>query len=153
MSTNFDLDQLDRQIVRLLQTDGRRPFREIARELDISEKTVRARIKRLQDAEALRFLAMIDPGALGNSVLWAGLIQAAPGYHDELVAALVALPEVGYVATTFGRTELIIEVTCRTNADAYDFFNNRLRSLEGVIAVEANMLLKVHKYKYDSEYI
>ena len=39
------LDHVDREILRQLQTDGRRPFREIARELGVSEATVRARVR------------------------------------------------------------------------------------------------------------
>jgi predicted transcriptional regulator len=46
------LDDVDREIVRQLQQDGRRSYREMARSMDVSEGTVRWRVKRLQDTGA-----------------------------------------------------------------------------------------------------
>jgi Lrp/AsnC family transcriptional regulator for asnA, asnC and gidA len=147
------IDQLDRDIMRLLQEDGRKSFREIARQLETSEGTVRARVRRLKDAEVLRFLALVDPSALGQSMLVVVLVHLHPGQHDEVVAALVDLPEVGYVATTFGRCDLILEVLATSSEEAWHFVNYQLRTLSGVASVEPTTILKVHKYKYEPNFI
>lgn len=52
------LDHLDRAILHQLEEDGRRAFREIARVVGTSEATVRARVKRMQDLEILRIVAL-----------------------------------------------------------------------------------------------
>jgi Lrp/AsnC family transcriptional regulator for asnA, asnC and gidA len=43
-ATKVTLDQLDRKIINELQTDGRRPYTEIAKRLGVSEATVRKRV-------------------------------------------------------------------------------------------------------------
>ena len=38
------LDEIDRRVIKILQVDGRRPNTEIARELKVSETTIRKRV-------------------------------------------------------------------------------------------------------------
>ena len=46
-------DKLNQQIIDMLESDGRLPFKEIAKALDISEGTVRNRVNRMKDAGVL----------------------------------------------------------------------------------------------------
>ena len=61
------LDQTDAAIVEQLYESPRMAFREIARRLDISEATVRTRVRRLQDTQVLRFTAFVDPQVLATA--------------------------------------------------------------------------------------
>ena len=81
MATEEPLDHLDREILRNLQEDGRRAFREIARSLGVSEATVRTRFRRLQDSGILRILAFADPFRLGGSVLALVLLRVQADAH------------------------------------------------------------------------
>src|SRR5262249_48097436 len=58
-------DILDRQIITLLRSDGRRSNREIARRLDVPEATVRYRVRRLTESGVLKISASVDPEHLG----------------------------------------------------------------------------------------
>jgi Lrp/AsnC family transcriptional regulator for asnA, asnC and gidA len=60
------LDQIDQQIIAALAKDGRMSFREIARQLDVSEGTVRVRMGRLQDENLIRVTLVGSPLALGS---------------------------------------------------------------------------------------
>ena len=66
MQTEFD--DTDRAILRALQEDGRRSFRAIARGVGVSEGTVRTRVRRIEEAGALRILAFVDPSPWGAFV-------------------------------------------------------------------------------------
>ena len=55
------LDEVDRQIVAVLQRDGRTSNVEIARELGLAEGTVRKRYERLVARGVLRMAAVVDP--------------------------------------------------------------------------------------------
>jgi Lrp/AsnC family transcriptional regulator, regulator for asnA, asnC and gidA len=50
-------DTLDRKIIRMQNKDGRCSSLEIARQLDVSEGTVRNRLKKMSDAGLLRIPA------------------------------------------------------------------------------------------------
>jgi Lrp/AsnC family transcriptional regulator for asnA, asnC and gidA len=142
------IDDLDRNIVAELQEDGRRPFREIARHLGVSERTIRNRTKHLQDAGILRILAFADPYKVGHSVLALVLLRVEALAHDQLVDAITAYPEVTYVSSLIGRADIYVQVICRDNEHLWELVNKRLRRLEGVIETETMMEMKVHKFIY-----
>ncbi len=72
------LDDIDRGILRLLQGDGRMPYRQIARELGVSEGTVRIRTGRMQESGVLNIVAIADPFRLGYRVLAFLLVGSNP---------------------------------------------------------------------------
>jgi DNA-binding Lrp family transcriptional regulator len=43
-NTPIELDEIDQRIIDLLRQDGRQPYRALARELDLTESMVRARV-------------------------------------------------------------------------------------------------------------
>ena len=45
----MSLDQMDLRIIRSLNQNGRKPFKTIAEELDVSDATIRKRVKRMLD--------------------------------------------------------------------------------------------------------
>ena len=63
--TQVELDGIDHQIIGLLREDGRLPYRAIARELGLTEATVRARVKRLEESDTMRVVAVSDIEAAG----------------------------------------------------------------------------------------
>ena len=78
------LDAVDRQILRLLQDDGRRPNADLARALGISEPTVRKRLDRLRDSGVLHIIGLLDPAATGFPVdVFVG-IKASHGHARDV---------------------------------------------------------------------
>ena len=59
------MDELDLSILAALQTDGRRPFTDIAQNLGVSEGTVRNRVSKLIEQQVLHIVGLVDPNSLG----------------------------------------------------------------------------------------
>jgi Lrp/AsnC family transcriptional regulator for asnA, asnC and gidA len=74
--------------------DGRRPFRVIARALDVPESTVRFRANRLLREGVLNIVAMASPQRLGYEILAVILLRVRPEAHAHVVEQLLAVPEV-----------------------------------------------------------
>ena len=142
------LDDIDRAIVRELQEDGRRTFREIGRKLDLSERTIRTRVRRMQDDGVLRILAFADPYRVGDSVLAMVLVRVATGEHDRIVETLAAWPEGSYISSLLGRSDIYIQLVCRNNDALWSLVNERLRAIDGVMDTETSLEVKVHKFVY-----
>ncbi|MFM9125403.1 MAG: Lrp/AsnC family transcriptional regulator, partial [Actinomycetota bacterium] len=51
MALEIPLDATDEAILRALQEDGRRSYRSVARDVGVSEGTVRARVRKLEQRE------------------------------------------------------------------------------------------------------
>ena len=55
------MDKLNKNIIEILKSDGRIPNAEIARNLGVSEGTIRRRIKIMIDEKVLNVYAVPDP--------------------------------------------------------------------------------------------
>jgi Lrp/AsnC family transcriptional regulator for asnA, asnC and gidA len=146
--SSYALDDLDRNIMRELEQDGRKALREIGRNLGTSEATVRARVKRLQDLNILRIVAFADPETLGRTQLGIVFLEVEPSMHQDVVDAVSALPEVTYVSTILGRADLCVEVLSADNSALWTVLNEKIGRLPGVRRMETSTVLKVHKLRY-----
>ena len=57
-------DQLNRAIIKMLQEDGRLPYKDIATALNVSEGTIRNRVQSMRQSGALKIVALSDPMAI-----------------------------------------------------------------------------------------
>src|SRR5436309_10751851 len=99
---NRPYDELDRQIISLLQKDGRRRNTEIAHELGVTETTVRKRIGRLVSENLIEVVAVPSPEVMGMTMsAIVGITVERTGVGD-VAAALEALPQTRYVGYSTG---------------------------------------------------
>jgi len=143
----MQLDDVDEAILRELQVDGRASYRQIGRTVGVSEGTVRARVRRLEAAGALRILAFVDPSQLGGSVLALILLTTEPAREREVIAVLREWDEVTYISSLVGRTDVYAQLLCRDNDALWDVVR-RTRALEGVLGTETMYETEVHKFAY-----
>lgn len=141
------LDPLDLDIVRELQEDGRRAFREVARNLNVPEATVRTRFKRLQDQGILQILAFTNPAKVGAAKLALLFVDVESAHHERAVDTLGRWTEVSYLSTTLGESDLCVQVLCRDD-EALWTLQQRVRALPGVREVRTMQEIKVHKIRF-----
>ncbi len=139
------LDKLDRAILAHIQQDGRMPFTAIAERLGVAEGTVRKRVSRLIDEGVLRVTGIVDPSRLGMSLVAMVGISVEGDSPERVVAELVTLPEVRYVAVCTGAHDIIIEVVLRSNNELYEFLTHKLRKVPGISGSQTTLVLKVCK--------
>lgn len=74
------MDQLDRDLIRILQKDAKKPFTQIAEELEQIDTTIHYRAKRLEKNKTIsRFCALVRPEALGYNL--GALLRIEIGGH------------------------------------------------------------------------
>lgn len=134
------LDTLDQSIVTLLQLDGRLPSLEIARRLNVSEKTVRTRIARLTQEQGMRVVATLN--GLDHRTRMLFLVHTAPGCRFEVAEQLARFEDVQRVYATTGAFDLVVEGAFLTDADALEFLVHDVESVEGVDSCESVHLIK-----------
>ncbi|RYG55042.1 MAG: AsnC family transcriptional regulator, partial [Alphaproteobacteria bacterium] len=69
MADDFSIDTIDHAIVAELRKDGRATNQKIATKLGLTAATVSTRIRRLEDADKLRVVAVSDFSAHGYNLL------------------------------------------------------------------------------------
>jgi Lrp/AsnC family transcriptional regulator for asnA, asnC and gidA len=142
------LDALDRAIISQLQIDGRRPFAAIARDVGVTEGTVRFRVARLQDEDILHIVAFANPFPLGYAMQASVLLRTTPAAHDTVAETVASWPEVMYVSTCAGSADLYMHIICRDHDQMWRLLGERLGSIDGILGTETLMELHVHKTRY-----
>jgi Lrp/AsnC family transcriptional regulator for asnA, asnC and gidA len=139
------IDQLDFQILRFLQQDGRQPFTEIAKQLKVSEGTIRSRVNRMLNEGIFEFVIHIDPDKVGlHSKAIIG-ISTVMGMQEEVARELLRHPEVRFAAAFSGAFDLIIQAYFKSNTELVDFMNTSLSKIEGIQKAEVSLELKQYK--------
>ena len=143
-----DVSELDKRVIEHLQTDGRRPFTQIAAELGVSEAAVRARTNRLIERGILQIVGVTDPLKLGFHQMAMIGIRCESDQLVEVAEQIAEMPEVDYVVITAGTYDLLIETVCEDNEALLRFLTEKLRSLDGVRETETFMYLRLVKQTY-----
>ena len=135
------LDKIDREIIRLLNEDGRMSCAEIARRLGgVSPRTVRHRVESLIGRNIIKVRAIVNPVALGYHVMADVLIEVEPGRVREVAEAVAAFYQVSYVACATGDTDVSISLRVRNNEELFDFVTEQLSRIPGVRRTQSHLL-------------
>ena len=109
-------DDLNRAIIKLLQQDGRLPYKDIANTLKVSEGTIRNRVHSMKQSGALKIIALTDPMAIRYQAdAMIGIKISSPATPRDVAERLAGLGEVVYVLWVSGRFDLLIEVVCESS--------------------------------------
>jgi Lrp/AsnC family transcriptional regulator, regulator for asnA, asnC and gidA len=144
-----ETDETDETIIRLLQTDGRTSNREIARQLEVSEGTVRQRLKRLVEAGAIRLGTVTDPVRLGITSVAYVRLCVQPGRLREVLDALAAMDEVYFAAATLGEYNVIAVAGARDRIEFGRIVNDRISPLPGVQSTDVRDIIETYKHRFD----
>ncbi len=149
MSTRISLDDLDHKIIERLGHDARVSNREIGREFDLTEGTIRSRLKRLLDNRVIRVAAVTNANRLRNPILAYLWVEADTAADIEKVAASLAqLPEIGFVATTLGRADVLAMTLVENGNELTDFLHQTIDKIPGVRRVRYSLGQNFIKHDY-----
>ncbi len=141
-------DKLDQQIISQLQYDGRKAYTDIARELSVSEASVRRRVNRLVERGMLQIVGIAEPHFLGFTEAAFIGVNVQSNLSDKVIEQIKNFPEVTYLFQAAGEFDLFVEVYCQDRAEFLTFLNDRLRQVSGVERTQTFMILKMHKLSY-----
>lgn len=143
----IEIDHIDKELIRLLQVDGRTPYSKLGPAVGLSQAAARQRVQRLVDRGVVQVVAVTDPAMLGFAVQ---ALVAVGVSGDVRVAAdaLAEWDEIEYVVITAGRYDLFLEVVCVDMAHLLELVNDRIRAIEGVSTSEIFTYLHLVKQTY-----
>ena len=145
----FSEDKLNREIVGMLQSDGRMAFSEIAKSLSVSEGTIRNRVNSMKQAGMLRIVAIADPVAAEyKSDAMLGIKVAAGHTVQALSERLAASPDVVYILWVSGRYDLLVEVVSNDRNGFLDFLDKEIHQSLDIASSETMSGLKNFKNQF-----
>jgi Lrp/AsnC family transcriptional regulator for asnA, asnC and gidA len=142
-------DDLNRAIVKILQKDGRIPFKTIAEMLGISEGTVRNRVAWMKEARMLEIVAIADPAAITYRADAMLGIKVSAGASPALVAErLKPHPEVVYIVWVSGRYDLLVEIVTDSKGDFERFTLEHCYGQADIASIEIMTGLVMYKNQF-----
>jgi DNA-binding Lrp family transcriptional regulator len=138
------MDELDRAILRELQSDARRSNRDIAAAVGVSPSTALERTRALRQRGVIRGATLdVDLAQLGRGVQALIAVRIRPparpvieGFRDWVAA----LPETLGVFVTSGNEDFIIRVAVADNEGLYAFVIDRLTQRREVADVRTSVV-------------
>lgn len=114
MDPQESLDNIDRNILRVLQGNGRMTNQALAERVHLSPSACLARVKRLESSGVIQgYHARLDPFRLGIGLVLFAEVQLEGRQPDEQArfeAAVAALPNVVEVSDVSGDVDYILKV-------------------------------------------
>ena len=127
------IDATDRGILDILVNNARTPFREIAKELKVSESTIRKRVKNLENNGVIKkYSALIEPTKIGyGSVAIVG-VDVKPEKFLSVAKKLTEFNNVKFVATSTGEHMIMTEIWMDKASELRDFISKKIEKIDGI---------------------
>lgn len=145
----IELDNLDQAIIEQLRQDGRMPLRSVARALDVTEATVRSRVRRLEESNTMRVVAVTDIEAAGYGMLLAVGVQVENRAPEAVARDMAQLQQVFSVNVVVGTHDIEILVVASDQADLDRLLSETLVSIPGVRRLTPALAVDVLKNQPD----
>jgi len=137
----YQPDQTDWKIIALLNQDGRMSSAEISRKLeDVSARTITNRIDVLTENGIIDIRSIVNPEAVGYSVLADVFIEVAPGTLRGMADHLAKYSQISYLVCATGDTDIIISIRARSIDEFYNFVIEVLGKIPGIRHTETYLL-------------
>lgn len=128
---HHQLDSLDEQILRLIASNARIPFLEVARACNVSGAAIHQRIQKLTNLGILKGSEyVIDPEKIGyETCAYIGLYLKDPEQFDSVTEALKNIPEVVECHFTTGQYDMFIKIYAKNNHHLLSIIHDKLQPL------------------------
>ena len=140
----IEIDGIDKEILRDLMEDARKPILQIANKIGISGAAIHQRLRKLEDAGVIsgsRFT--INHKVLGyKTMAFIGIYLEKAASNAEAVKELKKIPEVLECHYTTGNWSILIKIICADNEHLMHLLNKKIQPIDGVSRTETFISLE-----------
>ena len=140
----IEIDGIDKEILRFLMDDARKPILQIASKIGISGAAIHQRLKKLEEAGVIsgsKF--MVNNKVLGyKTMAFIGVYLEKAASNSEAVKELKKIPEVLECHYTTGNWSILIKIICKDNEHLMQLLNKKIQPIDGVSRTETYISLE-----------
>ncbi|HGN1707836.1 TPA: transcriptional regulator AsnC [Providencia rettgeri] len=144
MPENYQIDNLDRDILHELMGNARTPYAELAKKFAVSPGTIHVRVEKMKQAGIIKGTRIdINPKQLGFDVCcFIGIILKSAKDYPTALKKLDALEEVVEVYYTTGQYSIFTKVMCRSIDMLQDVLINKIQTIDEIQSTETLISLQ-----------
>ena len=138
------LDGIDKQILRMLMSNSRRPILEIAKNIGISGAAIHQRLRKLEKQNLIHSSSIkINPKILGfTTMAYIGIFLDRATNNKIVVNQLKEIPEILECHYTTGDWSMLTKLLCRDNEDLMKILTKKIQTIKGVSRTETYISLE-----------
>lgn len=142
--SNYDLDNLDVQILSILMEDASIPYTEIAKKLIVSGGTIHVRMKKMEELGIIKSSELIiNPQKVGFDITaFLGIYLEKGSQYSDAVKQLEGIKEVVELHYCTGQYSMFAKIVCRDTAHLRKVLNEDIQSLKGIQRTETIISLE-----------
>ncbi len=139
------MDELEKKVIRALNQNSRKSFREIAKEIGTSAPVVISKIKRLEEAGAIKgYIPILDPEYFGYTLMAVVALRISHGKLIEAQERIAEDPRVMAIYDVTGDWDSIVIAHFKSREDL-DSFIKRILAQKYVDRTVTHIVLNVVK--------
>ncbi|MCV0377416.1 Lrp/AsnC family transcriptional regulator [Microbacterium sp.] len=146
--TDHHFDEIERQLLRELQTDARQSNVALAKKVGLTEGAVRRRIDKLLKTGKFRVVAVGDPELLGLQTHAVIGLKIELTKIEQLSEELAQMRELSYVYETTGQFDIIIVGFFASNDRMREFLTHKLAPLAGIVDIDTFLVMRTVKRSF-----
>ncbi len=143
------LDDLSLKIIGELQEDARQSFREIGRKLDVSEGTVRNRVRSLMAGRAMKITAVPNPEQMGLNFICIMCIEVKVGTAESVEERLIKSPNVYFLCGCTGTFDIIGVFTFHSPKEFDAFVKNVIAAIPEITRTSTFVAMHVSRSPWE----
>ncbi|WP_299817746.1 Lrp/AsnC ligand binding domain-containing protein [uncultured Pontibacter sp.] len=141
---NYEIDNLDKQILNLLMHNVTRAYTDIAKELNVSGGTIHVRMKKLTEMGVVKgSQLLINPAAIGFDICaFIGVFLEKGSVYKDAVEQMRQVPEIVELHYTTGSYSMFVKIICRDTTHLREVLNEKIQQVNGVQRTETLISLE-----------
>lgn len=147
---NLNVDDIDTEIIKLLNINGRTPNTEIAKKLNLSETAIRKRIRKLLDDEVIQIVAVVNHEKLGYILGGNIKVKTDIKKTDVVINSLNTYEGIWYIAQLTGAYDFDIEFRVKSNEELRTLIQ-KINFTDGILETNVSFRLKLIRNRNDWE--
>ena len=149
---SLELDNHDREILRLLQADASISNIDLSRKIRLSPSACLSRTKRLMELGVIRQrVAVIDEKRVGLGITALTFVNLSPhnrAIANEFIARVRELPQILECYNITGQWDYMLKIVAKDIVSYRDFIMDSLLQFPGVSKIDTNLVLGTDKLSY-----
>lgn len=147
---NLPVDDIDIEIIKLLNQNGRTPNTEIAKKMNLSETAIRKRIKKMLEDEIIQIVAVVNQQKLGYVFRGNICIRVDIKKIDNVKNELHKINRVWYIAHLTGAFDFDVEFSAKSQ-DELRTLIEQINKIDGILKTEVSIRLQLLRNRNDWE--
>jgi DNA-binding Lrp family transcriptional regulator len=140
------LDKVDMDIIGSLMRNGRKSFRQIAKEIGVSTPTVEARFSRMKSMGVIKNIEpIIDIDIIENQIPALVFLKANLAQSIQIADELAVIPEVRRIYMTTGENNIVAKVVSDRPESLEELVRKKIAPIEGINSISYQIITKTVK--------